>query len=973
MRSLVLLLLVHLVFLAEAKGGGRAGLAAALNDDVLGLIVFKADVVDPEGRLATWSEDDERACAWAGITCDPRTGRVSGLNLAGFGLSGKLGRGLLRLESLQSLSLSANNFSGDIPPDLARLPDLQSLDLSCNAFSAPIPEGFFGKCHALRDVSLANNAFTGDTPDVGACGTLASLNLSSNRLAGMLPSGIWSLNALRTLDLSGNAITGELPVGISKMFNLRALNLRWNRLTGSLPDDIGDCPLLRSVDLSSNSLSGNLPESLRRLSTCTDLDLSSNELTGNVPTWVGEMVSMETLDLSGNKFSGEIPGSIGGLMSLRELRLSGNGFTGGLPESIGGCTSLVHVDVSWNSLTGSLPTWVFASGVQWVSVSYNTFSGEVMVPVNASSVIQGLDLSSNSFSGRIPSQLSQLLTLQSLNMSWNSLSGSVPASIVEMKSLELLDLSANRLNGSIPSTIGGKSFKLLSLAKNSLTGEIPSQIGDCSALASLDLSHNGLTGAIPAAIANLTNLESADLSRNKLTGGLPKQLSNLAHLIRFNISHNQLSGDLPPGSFFDTISLSSVSDNPGLCGAKLNSSCPGVLPKPIVLNPDSSSNPLAQKEPVPGGLHHKKTILSISALVAIGAAVLIAVGIITITVLNLQVRAPGSHSGGAAAALELSDGYLSQSPTTDVNAGKLVMFGGGNPEFSASTHALLNKDCELGRGGFGTVYKTTLRDGQPVAIKKLTVSSLVKSQDEFEREVKMLGKLRHRNLVALKGYYWTPSLQLLIYEFVSGGNLHKQLHESSNANYLSWKERFDIVLGMARSLAHLHWHDIIHYNLKSSNIMLDDSGEAKVGDYGLAKLLPMLDRYVLSSKVQSALGYMAPEFTCRTVKITEKCDVYGFGVLVLEVMTGRTPVEYMEDDVIVLCDVVRAALDEGKVEECVDEKLCGKFPLEEAVPIMKLGLVCTSQVPSNRPDMSEVVNILELIRCPQDCPEAELG
>jgi hypothetical protein len=135
----------------------------------------------------------------------------------------------------------------------------------------------------------------------------------------------------------------------------------------------------------------------------------------------------------------------------------------------------------------------------------------------------------------------------------------------------------------------------------------------------------------------------------------------------------------------------------------------------------------------------------------------------------------------------------------------------------------------------------------------------------------------------------------------------------------------------------------------------------------------MLDRYVLSSKVQSALGYMAPEFTCRTVKITEKCDVYGFGVLVLEVMSGRPPVEYMEDDVIVLCDVVRAALDEGKVEECVDERLCGKFPLEEAVPIMKLGLVCTSQVPSNRPDMSEVVNILELIRCPQDSPEEELG
>ncbi|GJN31394.1 hypothetical protein PR202_gb19789 [Eleusine coracana subsp. coracana] len=945
MRPLALLLLALLAAApaAKAKGGG-----AGLDDDVLGLIVFKADVTDPDGRLATWSEDDARACDWAGVTCDARTGRVSALSLAGFGLSGKLGRGLLRLEALQSLSLARNNLSGDVPADLARLPALQTLDLSGNAFAGAIPNGLFSRCRALRDVSLAGNAFSGDIPrDVAACATLASLNLSSNSLAGALPSDIWSLNALRTLDLSGNAVTGDLPVGISKMFNLRALNLRGNRLTGGLPDDIGDCPLLRSVDLGSNSLSGNLPESLRRLSTCTYLDLSSNEFTGSVPTWVGEMASLEVLDLSGNKFSG------------------------GLPESIGGCKSLMHIDVGWNSLTGALPGWVFASAVQWVSVSENTLSGEVSVPVNASSELRGVDLSNNAFSGVIPSEISKLQILQMLNMSSNSFSGSIPPSILAMKSLEALDLTANRINGSIPAVIGGDSLKELRLGKNSLTGKIPPEIGNCSSLASLDLSHNNLTGTIPETIANLANLQTADLSRNQLTGGLPKNLSNLPHLLHFNISHNQLSGDLPPGSFFDTIPLSSVVDNPGLCGAKLNSSCPRVLPKPIVLNPDSSTDPMSQTVPVPDGApRHKKTILSISALVAIGAAVLIAVGVITVTVLNLRVRAPGTHS---AAALELSDGYLSQSPTTDVNAGKLVMFGGGNPEFSASTHALLNKDCELGRGGFGTVYKTNLRDGQPVAIKKLTVSSLVKSQVEFEREVKMLGKLRHRNLVALKGYYWTPSLQLLIYEFVSGGNLHKLLHESSTTNCLSWKERFDIILGIARSLAHLHRHDIIHYNLKSSNILLDGSGEAKVGDYGLAKLLPMLDRYVLSSKVQSALGYMAPEFACRTVKITEKCDVYGFGVLILEILTGRTPVEYMEDDVIVLCDVVRGALDEGKVDECVDERLCGKFPPEEAIPIMKLGLVCTSQVPSNRPDMCEVVNILELIRCPQDSPETELG
>lgn len=477
------------------------------------------------------------------------------------------------------------------------------------------------------------------------------------------------------------------------------------------------------------------------------------------------------------------------------------------------------------------------------------------------------------------------------------------------------------------------------------------------------LSQNNLTGPLPQTIANLTNLHKVDLSFNRLSGNLPKQLSNLPHLLSFNISHNLFSGDLPAGNFFNAIPPSSLSDNPGLCGSVVNRSCPTVLPKPIVLNPNSSTSS-ANTSLSSNNTRHKKIIFSISALIAIGAAAVIALGVITITILNMRVRA--STDPHSAAALALSDGYYSNSPSTDANSGKLVMFSGNDPNFSTRAHTILNKDCELGRGGFGTVYKTILRDGRPVVIKKLTVSSLVKSQEDFEREVKKLGKLRHSNLVVLEGYYWTQSLQLLIYEFVSGGSLYKHLHECSTSNPFSWQERFDIILGVARSLAYLHRLNIIHYNLKSSNILIDGSGEAKVGDYGLAKLLPMLDRYVLSSKIQSALGYMAPEFACRMVKITEKCDVYGFGVLLLEIITGRRPVEYMEDDVVVLCDVVRVALEEGRVDELADGRLGGKFPAEEAVPVVKLGLICTSQVPSNRPGMSEVVSILEMIRCPQE-------
>lgn len=937
-RQLCLLLLLAVIPVVVRS------LNPSLNDDVLGLIVFKADIQDPKGKLASWSEDDNSPCNWVGVKCNPRSNRVSELNLDGFSLSGHIGRGLLQLQSLRKLSLAKNNLTGTISPNIAPVNNLRVLDLSENGLSGVIPDDFFRQCGSLRAISLAKNRLSGKIPDsLSSCSTLASVNLSSNQFSGSLPSGIWSLNGLRSLDLSDNSLEGEIPKGIEGLNNLRGINLGKNQLSGKVPDGIGSCLLLRFIDLSENSLSGTLPDTLQKLSLCNYLNLRKNSFAGEVPDWIGEMKSLETLDFSANRFSGQLPTSIGNLQSLKVLNFSANGFTGTLPESMVNCGNLVALDLSQNSMKGDLPPLASSVG----------------------SSLEILDLSHNAFSGEIASSVRVLSRLQFLNLSKNFLVGPIPGTIGELKAMNTLDLSENQLNGSIPVEIGGVvSLNELRLEKNFLWGLIPTSIEHCTSLTTLIVSQNRLSGYIPAAIAKLTNLQNVDLSSNNLSGSLPKQLANLPHLFSFNISHNNLQGELPAGGFFNTISPSSVTGNPSLCGSAANKSCPAVLPKPIVLNPNSSSDSTSSS--LPPNIGHKRIILSISALIAIGAAAVIVVGVIAITVLNLRVR---SSTSRPAAALTLSAGdEFSHSPTTDANSGKLVMFS-GEPDFSTGAHALLNKDCELGRGGFGAVYRTVLRDGNPVAIKKLTVSSLVKSQDDFEREVKKLGKVRHPNLVALEGYYWTPSLQLLIYEFVSGGSLHKHIHEGLGGNFLSWNERFNIILGTAKSLAHLHQLNIIHYNIKSSNVLIDSTGEPKVGDFGLARLLPMLDRYVLSSKIQSALGYMAPEFACRTVKITEKCDVYGFGVLVLEVVTGKRPVEYMEDDVVVLCDMVRGALEEGRVEECIDGRLQGNFPAEEAIPVMKLGLICTSQVPSNRPDMGEVVNILELIRCPSEGQE----
>ncbi|KZV48681.1 inactive leucine-rich repeat receptor-like protein kinase-like [Dorcoceras hygrometricum] len=944
MRSLfgVLIFICLSPFLAKS-------LSPSLDDDVLGLIVFKADVIDPYGRLNSWNEDDEKPCKWDGVRCNPRSNRVTELVLDDFGLSGKLGRGLLQLQLLHKLSLARNNLTGSLSLSLAQLPSLRVLDLSGNSFTGSISSDFFSHCGNLRSISLASNKFSGQIPEnLGSCSMLISLNFSGNQFSGVLPLGVGSLSAVRTLDLSDNMLEGELPMDLEGLNNLRMISLRKNQFTGEVPDGIGNCLLLKSIDLSQNLLSGALPSTMQKLILCNDLVLSKNGLTGVVPEWIGAMRSLEILDFAENNFSSQIPESIGNLQSLKILNVSKNALTGILPEVLENLVNLLSFDISHNLISGSLPFWAFKLGLQKFRISNNEFSGSIDSALdsaleNSLKDLLFLDVSRNKLSGEIPSAIGGFGSLQFLNMASNEFLGSIPASIGKLKALSVLDFSENKLNGTIPITIG-----------------------ECSSLMFLSLCHNKIAGSIPVSLAELTFLKIVDFSFNKLTGALPKQLVNLARLQSFNIAYNQLQGDLPAGGFFNTIDPSSVTGNPSLCGAAVNRSCPAVLPKPIVLNPDSTD---ATSGAITHSSGHKK-MLSVSSLIAIGAAAAIVVGVIAVTVLNLRVRTSTSQSA-AALAFSGGDDFFSHSSSPNGDSGKLVMFT-GKPEFCTGAHSLLNKDCELGRGGFGSVYHTILGNGRSVAIKKLAVSSLVKSQEDFEKEVKKLGEIRHGNLVSLDGYYWTPSLQLLIYEYVSGGNLYKLLHEGSGENFLNWNERFNIILGAAKGLAQLHQTNIIHYNIKSSNILIDSFGEPKVADYGLARLLPTLDRYVLSSKIQSALGYMAPEFACKSVKITEKCDVYGFGILVLEVATGKRPVEYTEDDVVVLCDMVRGALEEGRSEECVDMRLQGKFPEEEAIPVLKLGLICTSQVPSNRPDMAEVVNILKLIRCPSDSHD-ELG
>ncbi|XP_075512039.1 probably inactive leucine-rich repeat receptor-like protein kinase At3g28040 [Primulina tabacum] len=973
-----------------------------LNDDVLGLIVFKSAFQDPWRNLESWNEDENSPCGWKFVKCNSKTGRVTEISLDGLDLSGKFGRGLEKLLSLKVLSLSNNKISGGINPELAlvtslerlnlsnnnlsgkipsfldNMSSIQFIDLSHNYLSGPVSDSMFENCTTLRFLSLARNFLEGQIPgSVAKCAVLNHLNLSNNRFSGnpRFSEGIWSLTRLRTLDLSDNALSGSVPVGIAVLHNMKHVFLNGNQFSGSLPADIGLCPHLNTLDFSSNLFAEMIPESFQRLTALSYLNLSNNLLTGDFPQWISKLSNLEYLDFSRNSFMGSLPMSMGDLKSLKFLSLSENKLSGTIPESMGDYSSLRVISLRRNGFNGSIPKGLFDMNLDEMDLSRNDLTGPI--PSASSQIfesLQILDLSDNSLTGEIPAEIGLSAKLGYLNLSWNHLESRMPPELGYFQNLTVLDLRNNGLIGVIPGDIcDSVSLAILQLDGNSLTGPIPEDIGNCTSLYLLSLSHNNLSGPIPRTMSMLNKLKILKLEFNELTGEIPQDLGKLENLLIANVSYNRLVGRLPSGGIFPTLDVSAIQGNLGICSPLLNGPCKLNVPKPLVLDPYAYGNLGGDRDKTdrqhPSSTnstnfrHHR--FLSVSSLVAISAAALIAVGVMVISLLNASARRKISYIENA-----LESMCSSSTRSANLATGKLVLFDSkSTPDWlSTSIELILNKATEIGDGVFGTVYRASLgSEGTVVAIKKLVTGNTLQYQEEFDREVRILGKARHPNLISLKGYYWTPHLQLLVSDYAAEGSLQGKLHKQTSSFVpLLWPHRFKIVLGTAKGLAYLHHSfrpPIIHYNIKPGNILLDEDLNPKISDFGLARLLTKLDKHVVSNRFQSAPGYVAPELACQSLRVNEKCDVYGFGVLILELVTGRRPVEYGEDNVVILSDHVRVLLEQGNVLDCVDPGM-GEYPEEEVLPVLKLALVCTSQIPSSRPSMAEVVQILQVIQTP---------
>ncbi|KAL4561046.1 hypothetical protein LXL04_033208 [Taraxacum kok-saghyz] len=962
------------------------------DDDVLGLLAFKADIIDSSSHLSSWNQDDSSPCSWKFVTCNPATGRVTEVSLVGLGLSGKIGRGLEKLQNLQVLSLARNNltgnlnphlnnlqalnisgnfFSGSIPPSLINSGRIKFLDLSENYLSGPIPSDTFSTCSSLRVLSLSKNDLQGPIPSsISQCTSLNHLNLSKNRFSGTpdFSTGLWLLTRIRTLDLSHNALSGRVPNGVSGLHYLKELLLQHNHFSGGLPSDMGLCLHLKRLDLSNNLFTESLPVSFQRLSSLTYLNLANNMLTGDFPKWVGKLNGLDYLDISGNGLTGILPTSIGDLGSLTYLSLSGNSLTGNIPKTLIYSSKLTVVKLRGNRFNGTIPEGLFELGLTQVDLSSNRLTGPIPPGSNRLfETVQSIDLSGNGLTGDIPPEMTLFSNLKYLNLSWNNFETRLPLEVGNFPNLTVLDLRNGAFHGSIPGNLcNSGSLEILQLDGNSLTESIPDNIGECSSLYLLTLSHNDLRGLIPRSMSLLKKLKILKLNSNQLSGEIPPELGDLENLLMVNISYNRLQGRLPSRGIFPSLQESSLEGNLGICSPFLKGPCKMDVPKPLVLDPyaygDQIGNHEKGERANPSNSNHRK-FLSVSVIIAILAAVLISIGVLVISLLNISARRRMQFVDNA-----LESCSRSSRSSRSVSFGKLVWFDSKiAPDWVSNPESLLNKAAEIGGGIIGTVYKASLgEEGKDLAIKNLIVSNMVKSHEDFDREVRVLSKARHPNLVSVKGYFWKPELQLLVTEYVSNGSLQSKLHNQSTSSQLSWSTRFNILLGTANGLAHLHHSfrpPLVHYNLKANNILLDENLNPKISDFGLTRIMAKHDKQVMSKRFQSALGYVAPELACQSLRVNEKCDVYGFGVLILEVVTGKRAIEYGDDNVLILSEEVRGMLEEGNVLECVDLRM-GEYREDEVLPVLKLALVCTSQIPSSRPSMAEVVQILQVIRTP---------
>lgn len=877
MKSKICLLLVILLNLSE--GLYSAATTSSGNEtDHVSLLNFKNQISDdPNGILNSWN-DSQNHCQWFGVICNSQHQRVVQLNLYGQSLLGSISPYIGNLSFLKMMNLGSNRFSGEIPQEIGRLRRLRYLFLTNNSLGGVIPVSL-SNCLEMRTLHLVRNRLVGQIPSqlgsltklegfflgynnltgefprfIGNLTSITKIFVGYNNLEGQLPEELGKLTSLFSIGVGSNSFSGLFPESLYNISSLAGISANDNSLEGNIPDDIGfTLPNLQEFMIGGNRFWGSIPVSLANASKITRLDLVANNFTGRVPNNLGNLPNLQWLNVAGNllgtnsrdldfisslsncsklqslllsknNFEDKLPNSIGNLsVNLQQLDLALNQISGEVPKGLENLFNLYLLGMDHNLFSGSIPSFFGRFKVQKLFLNNNKFSNRIPATLFNNTSLYGLYLSENKLEGDIPLGIMNCQSLHELYISQNNLNGTLALEIFSLPSLSILEISQNFISGSLPIEIGNlKSIYRLDISDNKFSGEIPTTIGQCINLEYVYMQGNFFQGTIPQHMASLKGIRVLDISRNNLTGKIPKDLEQLHFLQFLNLSFNNLEGEVPTKGVFSNGSLISLAGNPKLCGV-------------------SSCSPVTKTR-------SKKEVWIIT--IPIVGTVLILMALLVCFWIRRKNRTKSSASSFR------GESFFSS--------------GISYHQLHKATDGFSTKNL-IGSGSFGGVYKGKLDNSHDLIAVKVMDLQKHGASKSFVAECTALRNVRHRNLIRVinccSGFnFQGQEFKALVYEYMSNGDLENWLHNNNNNNdkrSLNLFERLKIACDVAFALEYLHYHcetPIVHRDLKPSNVLVDQEFNARVGDFGLARLLQQSYNSQLSTSgiIKGTIGYAAP-------------------------------------------------------------------------------------------------------------------
>ncbi|KAM0936289.1 putative protein kinase RLK-Pelle-LRR-IX family [Dioscorea sansibarensis] len=811
-------------------------------------------------------------------------------------------------------------------------------------------------------------------------GRVTSIYAGNQSLSGSLPSSLSNLTAITHLEFQSNRLSGPLP-SLSSLASLDTLLLHSNSFSSIPSDFFSGLTSLRAAYLDNNPFSPwSFPESLSLSSNLQNFSATNCSINGRIPDFLGTAFpSLSHLALAYNLLHGSLPLSLSS-SSLQTLWLNnqrGPSKLSGTIDVIANMSSLTQLWLHSNEFSGPLPNF------------------------SSLTVLQDLNLRDNRFTGPVPLSLTSLKSVNRVALTNNLLQGPVPEFGPQVETLDLVassesfcleKLGACDARVSILLTVAG-GFEYPEKLAESWKGNDPCDgwLGiSCDAggnITVVNFQKMGLNGSISPAFASLSSLQKLLLSSNHLTGSIPLALAGIPSLKELDVSNNSLQGKVP--SFRQNVVVN-TRGNPGIGKdntgrTQANSSEPSGGKGPVAGEGGSGDN--GEKKSSSSSSHVGVIVGSVLA----GVGALCLVGLLgfcyykrkqqpfrrvqspNTTVIHprhsgsdpetLKVTVAGSSiNGGTAASESYSRTSSGPSDLHVVDTGNMVI----SIQVLRNVTNNFSEENILGRGGFGTVYKGELHDGTKIAVKRMEAGVMgTKGLNEFKSEIAVLTKVRHRHLVSLLGYCLDGNERLLVYEYMPQGTLSRHLFDwkEEGLKPLEWKKRLSIALDVARGVEYLHslaHQSFIHRDLKPSNILLGDDMKAKVADFGLVRLAPDGKCCSVETRLAGTFGYLAPEYAV-TGRVTTKADVFSFGVILMELITGRKALDETqpEESVHLVTWFRRMQLNKDTFKKAIDPTIdVDEETLVTISTVAELAGHCCAREPYQRPDMGHAVNVL---------------